>query len=720
MQATPPWRSLGTPLSSAHVLEVGDSLRVQLVGSLLRDIGATVERDRLAPRSRLAFSARVPNAGVEAVHARLAAGKPLVDPPAAHDPFDVIISDEPAIDRARAIAQAQPGAILVTLTVFGLETTTAGPGSDLVAQASSGILATNGFPSGDPIPGGVPAGDHLGALLAATGVVCALRQRRETGSGSLIDIATRDVYLFMANGFLSQVFAGEVPKRLGNRHVTLTPWNTYPTADGSVVICTSGDEQWRRLRNVLGHTGHDEFATLSSRIARSSEVDELVGAWTATRTTQAVLDALEPAGIPVARIRAWRDLDAPADVPSTTGGSTPSRLMQASRATLAAPPARAPEPGLPLKGFTVVELGAFTAAPFCGRILAGLGADVVKIEPPGGESVRTWHPQMAGAGSFFQLNNLDKLSLEFDLKSDGGKATLHQLVAQSDLVVSNFSPGVLDKLGFDDGTLRWLNPDLITCAVSGFGQQAGPRPALDTIIQAEAGVMSLNCEAAPVKFSISLADLVGACSAAFASAIALVAAESGDLFEHRIDLSMLTTLSWVTEVPAVLAQHAPAPPRQGDQSRHPLRPANGVFRTRDEPIVIGVETVSQLEGLATVTGFALEDLCQDDEALARWASRQTSAVVDDLTAAGVPAHHVVALGEAVDLPLTAEREIIVNAPEGPPGARVVHLPLHRAFGARSVPHFVRPLDNWQLPAGEKGGRTLGESAASPGKERGLL
>ena len=145
------------------MLEVGDSLRVQLVGSLLRDIGAIVERDRLAPRSRLAFSARVPNAGVEAVHARLAAGKPLVDPSAAHDPFDVIVSDEPAIDRARAIAQAHPGAILVTLTVFGLETTTAGPGSDLVAQASSGILSTNGFPSGDPMPGGVPAGDHVGA-----------------------------------------------------------------------------------------------------------------------------------------------------------------------------------------------------------------------------------------------------------------------------------------------------------------------------------------------------------------------------------------------------------------------------------------------------------------------------------------------------------------------------------------------------------------------------
>ncbi|HEX9188931.1 MAG TPA: CoA transferase, partial [Vicinamibacteria bacterium] len=167
----------------------------------------------------------------------------------------------------------------------------------------------------------------------------------------------------------------------------------------------------------------------------------------------------------------------------------------------------------------VIDLTRVLAGPFCSMQLGDMGAEVIKVEEPGkGDDTRTWPPFVGGEATYFLSVNRNKKSLTLNMKAPEGQDILRRLVARADVLLENFRPGTMERLGFGYATLRKLNPRLIYCAVSGFGE-SGPeagRPGYDLIVQGESGLMDITgfADGPPVKVGTSIADLVAGMSAA--------------------------------------------------------------------------------------------------------------------------------------------------------------------------------------------------------------
>ena len=184
-----------------------------------------------------------------------------------------------------------------------------------------------------------------------------------------------------------------------------------------------------------------------------------------------------------------------------------------------------------LDGIRVLDLTRALAGPYCTLMLGDHGADVIKIEMPGtGDETREWAPpSINGISAYYLAINRNKRSVTCDLKSADGKRVLERLVERSDVVVENFSPGTLGRLGFPDERIRAINPRTVLCHISGFGQDGPGRawPAYDLIVQGMGGIMSLTGEPGgdPVMVGVPQADMVAGMFAAFAIAAALHARE---------------------------------------------------------------------------------------------------------------------------------------------------------------------------------------------------
>jgi crotonobetainyl-CoA:carnitine CoA-transferase CaiB-like acyl-CoA transferase len=200
----------------------------------------------------------------------------------------------------------------------------------------------------------------------------------------------------------------------------------------------------------------------------------------------------------------------------------------------------------PLSGTRVVDLTRALAGPYCTLLLGDMGADVIKIELPGsGDETRQWGPPfVAGESSYFMSVNRNKRSVTLDLKSSAGLGALRRLVSSSDVLVENFRPGTMDRLGLGHEQARELNPSLVFCSVSGFGQ-TGPRsrqPAYDAILQGMGGVQYLSGEpdGGPTRVGVPIGDISAGMLAAFAVASALFWRERDPARRGQfIDTSML-------------------------------------------------------------------------------------------------------------------------------------------------------------------------------------
>jgi crotonobetainyl-CoA:carnitine CoA-transferase CaiB-like acyl-CoA transferase len=200
----------------------------------------------------------------------------------------------------------------------------------------------------------------------------------------------------------------------------------------------------------------------------------------------------------------------------------------------------------PLSGTRVVDLTRALAGPYCTLLLGDMGADVIKIELPGsGDETRQWGPPfVAGESSYFMSVNRNKRSVTLDLKVESGQEALRRLTKSADVLVENFRPGTMDRLGLSYEQAKELNPSLVFCSVSGFGQ-TGPRarqPAYDAILQGMGGIQHLSGEAdgGPTRVGVPIADISAGMFAAYAIASALFWRERDP--EHRgqmIDASML-------------------------------------------------------------------------------------------------------------------------------------------------------------------------------------
>jgi CoA:oxalate CoA-transferase len=243
---------------------------------------------------------------------------------------------------------------------------------------------------------------------------------------------------------------------------------------------------------------------------------------------------------------------------------------------------------MPLSGIRVVDLTRVLSGPFCTALLADLGANVIKVEAPEGDSVRGQGAVHDGLSWYFANFNRNKRSIVLDLKTPEGYQILERLILRADVLVENFRPGVLARMGFDAARLKALRPSLVICSINGFGS-TGPyrdRPAFDFIAQAMSGFMSVNGNAddPPLRSGLPVSDLVAGLYAALAVTAALrrvQASGEGQAVEVSLTNGLISFLSYIA---TNYFATGVVPPRAGND--HPIAAPYGLFPTRDGHVAL--------------------------------------------------------------------------------------------------------------------------------------
>jgi CoA:oxalate CoA-transferase len=342
----------------------------------------------------------------------------------------------------------------------------------------------------------------------------------------------------------------------------------------------------------------------------------------------------------------------------------------------------------PLAGLRVFDMTRVLAGPFATALLADLGAEVIKLEPPKGDDYRHIGPFREGESALFLLINRGKRSIALDLKAPEGRAIALEIAAKCDVVVENFRPGVAERLGLGPEDIRARRPDIVYARISGFGQDSpwAGRAAYDLVVQAMSGLMAATGEegGAPLRTGESIGDLAAGLYASWAILAAL--------FQRQrtgqgavIDVAMFDTL--YSLLPTSHAQHfygGEIPRRVGN--RHPLSTPFGGFRTSDGHAVIAVLTEGQFARFAALIGqagletdprFASDSARTVNEAALRqmieaWTgARTTDEAVAALSAAGIPAAPILDIAEAGETEHARARGLVRSLPHARLGAHPV-------------------------------------------------
>ncbi len=326
-----------------------------------------------------------------------------------------------------------------------------------------------------------------------------------------------------------------------------------------------------------------------------------------------------------------------------------------------------------LDGVRVLELARYQAGPRGGMILSDLGAEIIKIEKLGGEETRKSEPLVRGQSVYFSVYNRGKKSLCLDMRSERGKAIFAALVPTADMVLENFRPGVMDKMGFGYDRLCQLKPDIILISVSGFGQY-GPyrdRPAFDPLGQAMSGLMSLT--GAPVGTPLGAAtSLVDRYTSLHATIGALAALRHRDKTGEGqvVDCCLLDSAFTMVEIPT---SYYLATGQEGGEGGRPP------YQAKDGYVVIsasGREMASRLMRIATGDEGAAADgftsrVGQGDarrQAVTKWCAENTvDHIVATLLAAEIPVAPVKTIPQAAEDPHLWEREMLVKMPDAVAG-----------------------------------------------------
>jgi len=259
----------------------------------------------------------------------------------------------------------------------------------------------------------------------------------------------------------------------------------------------------------------------------------------------------------------------------------------------------------PLNGIRVLDLSRVLAGPYCTMVLGDLGADVIKVESPEGDETRGWGPPFAeGESAYYLCVNRNKRSIVVDFKTDGGRVILHGLIKQSDVLVENFRPGTLARFSLDFESVSVINPNLIYCSITGFGQ-TGPlhdRPGYDFMIQAMGGLMSITGEpdGEPMKVGVAVADLFAGQNAVIAILAALQARrETGR--GQQLDISLFDSqLGMLANVASNYLISGNLPKRYGNAHAN-IVPYQS-FQASDAWFVVAVGNDKQFERLCRVIG----------------------------------------------------------------------------------------------------------------------
>jgi crotonobetainyl-CoA:carnitine CoA-transferase CaiB-like acyl-CoA transferase len=333
---------------------------------------------------------------------------------------------------------------------------------------------------------------------------------------------------------------------------------------------------------------------------------------------------------------------------------------------------------VPLSGIRVVDLTRILAGPFCTMLLADMGAEVVKVEAPGqGDPLRGQGLIRDGLSWYFAAFNRNKKSLTLNLRAEEGRAALGRLIEKSDVLVENYRPGVLAAMGFDNARLKALNPGLVTCSLSGFGD-SGPyrdRPSFDFIAQAMSGFMSVTGEpdGPPLRAGPPIADLVAGLYGAIGIAASLVRARrtgAGDHVGASLNNGMISLLGFLA------ANHLATgdePARTGND--HAIVSPYGMFLTADGEVALAPSQEQSYQRLVDALGmpelrqdarFATNDLRVRNRAAknaaigTRLKTGTTEHWIELLNAAGVPCGRIMGLAEVFADPQVIAQEMVVT------------------------------------------------------------
>ena len=336
-----------------------------------------------------------------------------------------------------------------------------------------------------------------------------------------------------------------------------------------------------------------------------------------------------------------------------------------------------------LSGIKVIDLTRVLSGPFCTMLLADMGAEVIKIEPPKGDNVRNQGDMVDGYSSYFAQFNRNKKSVILDLYVETEKDILKSLLSDADVIVENFKAGVFDKMGFDYDTLKSINPKLISASVNGFGSKGemSDRPAFDFIAQALSGFMSLNGteESGPMRAAMPISDLVAGLYCAFGIVCALQSRNKtgkGQKVEASLTSGLISMMAYLSSESFVTGK---APNKSGNN--HPILAPYGIFKTLDGEIAVApasdkfcsiflecIDLTSLLENeLYKNNSNRMKNRDSLNEIVnERMISETSDFWIKKLNKAGCPAAKIVSLPEALNSQLIQDNEMVIssNGPEG--------------------------------------------------------
>ena len=332
----------------------------------------------------------------------------------------------------------------------------------------------------------------------------------------------------------------------------------------------------------------------------------------------------------------------------------------------------------PLHGLRVIDLTRVLAGPYCAMMLGDMGADVIKVEEPShGDDTRAWAPFHDGVSTFFLGLNRSKRSIGLDLKTPAGADALRALLADADVLIENFRPGSLKKLGFDYESVRDACPQLVYCSITGYGQQGPKRtlPGYDAVIQGESGVMHVtgDRDGPPTRVGVAMTDYLAGLYAMNGILLALRDRDETGLGQH-VDIALLDSMTSTLALPAnVLFATGEELGREGND-HHSLTPYEAL-RVSDGLVMIAVgnqrlwrqfcRAIGQQE-LETDPRFATNTermrhrsalRSRLDALLGAWTR---DALIERLRAHAVPCGQVRSLAEALADPQLAARDMVVE------------------------------------------------------------
>ncbi len=547
---------------------------------------------------------------------------------------DVLITSQPGIhDNDAELADLDLGmdpnnTVICVLSPFGYDSKD-GPFSnpnETEIQALTGLMATTGIYGSDPGVVGIPIIELFAAVNATTSIIAALQVMEAGGKGQIIDAAIFDSAFSLLGTFLGNIHMGRARGlRGGCRHPICAPWNAYQSSDGWVVICSSNNEQWHSLLELmerLDMANDPRFKTPQTRVAHVDAVDAAVGAWAETKTSAELFELVGKVRIPIGPVATIAEVQG-------RGKPIPCQRLDHPQQPIVPRTDNAHSVGeLPLSGIRVLEIGPYTAGPLAGRFLSDLGAEVIKIEPRGGEDSRSWTPQIDGTSIYFANYNAGKRSVVLDLRSESGRTDFFRLAEKSDVLLQNLRAGAMKRLGLGPENLFNETNLRVYCSISGYGSNGGEKRAYDTVIQAEAGLMSLiGYEESPVKAGFSVADLLVGHLAPMEIIAALRRSERAECGQI-LDLSMLDAVAWLTEI-------------SWPEGNSVMPPST---------------LISVADGW--VVARCTEDALTHVEGCGKESQLMTEKLIGQLAAAGINAVKVHELDETIKLPIVKQRRLL--------------------------------------------------------------